>query len=332
MPLISILIPVYNVEQYLCRCVDSVLSQSFPDIEIILIDDGSPDGCGVICDTYAEKNDCIHVIHQKNGGLSAARNAGLDWLYANSDCEWITFVDSDDWLHPNFLEFLYQNACIHNCRLSAGGFYITSGESLPEQLENAHKSMTADDYYCTERYSGYQVTACGKLYHRSLLKDLRFPVGKLHEDEFMTYRTVYTAERIAVSSAPLYAYYQNQSGIMKSTWNPRRLDALEAIQGQIAFAKENNNVRLFYYATDAYVWNLTKQITWITEAASQHPEYSAYEKKLKSELRHILKEGLHGRKYPLNRNNLELYEVAYPLPVWKLLHGTYGAVKKMLKK
>ena len=103
---ISIIVPVYKVENYLYRCIESIISQTFTDYELILIDDGSPDKCGDICEEYAKKNDRIHVIHQKNGGLSAARNAGIDWSYKYSNSTWITFIDSDDWVSPDYLEAL----------------------------------------------------------------------------------------------------------------------------------------------------------------------------------------------------------------------------------
>ena len=107
MPEISVIVPVYKVEPYLRRCVDSILAQTFTDIEVILIDDGSPDGCPAICDEYVQQDNRVKVIHQENRGVSAARNAGLDWVFANSDSQWISFVDSDDWVHPQFLEYLH---------------------------------------------------------------------------------------------------------------------------------------------------------------------------------------------------------------------------------
>ena len=109
MPVISVIVPVYNVEKYLHRCVDSILAQTFTDFELILVDDGSPDNCGKICDEYAEKDSRIHVIHKVNGGLSDARNAGLDWAFANSNSEWVTFIDSDDWVDKYYLEYLYNS-------------------------------------------------------------------------------------------------------------------------------------------------------------------------------------------------------------------------------
>ena len=104
MPQISVIVPVYKVEAYLARCVDSVLAQTFSDFDLILVDDGSPDNSGAICDEYAEKDPRIVVIHQKNGGLSAARNAGIEWAFAHSNSQWLNFIDSDDWVHPEYLD------------------------------------------------------------------------------------------------------------------------------------------------------------------------------------------------------------------------------------
>ena len=116
---ISVIVPVYKVEQFLSRCVDSILAQTYPDFEVILVDDGSPDNCGEICDGYARTDSRIHVIHQENGGLSAARNSGIDWTFENSDSRWLAFVDSDDWVHPDFLKVLYETAEQTLCKISA---------------------------------------------------------------------------------------------------------------------------------------------------------------------------------------------------------------------
>jgi glycosyltransferase involved in cell wall biosynthesis len=112
MPAISVIVPVYKVEKYIHRCVDSILGQTFTDFELILVDDGSPDSCGAICDEYAAKDSRV-VIHQENGGLSAARNAGIEWSFDHSNSGWMTFIDSDDWVHPQYLELLHR-ACLEN--------------------------------------------------------------------------------------------------------------------------------------------------------------------------------------------------------------------------
>ena len=115
---ISVIVPVYKVEAFLSRCVESILAQTYRDFELILVDDGSPDNCGVLCDGYALRDSRVHVIHQENGGLSAARNTGIDWVFANSVSRWIAFVDSDDWVHPDFLKVLYETAEKTLCKLS----------------------------------------------------------------------------------------------------------------------------------------------------------------------------------------------------------------------
>ena len=122
---ISIIVPVYNTEKYLNRCVDSILNQTFTDFELILVDDGSPDNCGKICDEYKEKDRRVRVIHKPNGGLSDARNAGIEWALNNSDSEWISFIDSDDWVHPNYLDFLLRAAEQNNTSVSICGFLRT---------------------------------------------------------------------------------------------------------------------------------------------------------------------------------------------------------------
>ena len=209
MPEISVIVPVYKVEQFLHRCVDSILRQSFYNFELILVDDGSPDNCGAICDDYALHDNRIHVIHQKNGGLSAARNSGIDYVMENSSSHWLAFVDSDDWVHPDFLKVLYSTAKQTLCKISACGFYRTEGEPFPEEQDYSVQCLSADDYYCGQIHDGVTAVAWNKLYHRSLFKKLRYPIGKLHEDEFTTYQAVYQAGKIGVTPEKLLSYYQN---------------------------------------------------------------------------------------------------------------------------
>ena len=125
MATVSIVVPVYKVEKYLKRCVDSILAQTFTDYELILVDDGSPDNCPEICDELAEKHSQIYVIHQKNGGLSAARNSGIEWALKNSESEWITFIDSDDWIHPQYLESMLNANLRNNTQVCMGQFCFT---------------------------------------------------------------------------------------------------------------------------------------------------------------------------------------------------------------
>ena len=122
--LVSIVVPVFKVEQYLSRCVDSILNQTFKDFELILVDDGSPDKCGQMCDEYAKTDNRIHVIHKKNGGLSDARNAGIEWCIENSNSEWVTFIDSDDWVHPQYLESMLNANLKNNTQEKCKSFWV----------------------------------------------------------------------------------------------------------------------------------------------------------------------------------------------------------------
>lgn len=309
---ISVIVPVYKVEPFLRRCVDSILGQSYRDFELILVDDGSPDNCGAICDEYARCDSRVKVIHQENGGLSAARNAGIDWAFENSGSQWLAFVDSDDWVHPEFLQRLYSAAVETGCSISACGFFRTGGGAFPEMGENTICAMDADDYYCSETvHGGLTAVAWNKLYHKSLFGKLRYPVGKLHEDEFTTYRAVYAAGKVGVTGAELYAYYQNPEGIMQSKWNPRRMHVLEAFEQQIAFAQENGKERLLKKVTLAYVLSVHEHL----QKASKE-----YQKELRKKLRFGLKLGRECGAFPASWETMWAYEEAYPAKVfWWLL-------------
>lgn len=316
MPSVSVIVPVYRVEPYIHRCVDSILKQSFRDFELILVDDGSPDNCGAICDEYAQRNSFVHVIHQENGGLSAARNAGIDWVFANSGSQWLAFVDSDDWVHPDYLRQLYTVAVNTRCRISACGFLRTGGEALPAETDDSCQALPADDYYCSQDiHGGVTAVAWNKLYHRSLFQTLRYPAGKLHEDEFTTYLAVYQAGTVGVTPAQLYAYFQNPEGIMQSGWNPRRMDTLEAVEQQIDFAQKNRNARLLNKAVEQYIYSAYGQM----EKAEASPEYRRYRKELRKKLRRGLALGRSCGIFPVRRETLWAYEKAYPCkPLWWL--------------
>ena len=311
MPEISVIVPVYKVEPFIHRCVESILLQSFYDFELILVDDGSPDNCGAICDAYAASDNRIHVIHQKNGGLSAARNTGIDYVMAHSHSHWLAFVDSDDWVHPDFLKVLYSTAEQTLCKISACGFFRTEGEAFPEIQDDSVLCLSADDYYCGQVHGGVTAVAWNKLYHKSLFQDLRYPEGKLHEDEFTTYRAVYETGKVGVTPAQLYAYYQNPEGIMRSEWNPRRMHVLEAFEQQIAFAREKGNDRLLRKTAEQYIYSTYEHL--------QNAQV-VYRKELRRKLRIALKLGRECGCFPGNRKNTWAYEAAYPCkPFWWLL-------------
>ena len=244
MPEISVIVPVYNVEPYLHRCVDSILAQTFTDFELILVDDGSPDGCPAICDEYAAKDCRVRVIHQENGGLSSARNAGLDIAAGN----YFAFIDSDDYVYSEYLAKLLKEICDNHADISVCGMVEFYTDVPP--LDN--KISTVDFFsgieMCT-RICNYQtasgfVAACGKLYSKHLFDTLRFPIGRVHEDQFVSHKLFYTAKKIAVLSDKLYAYYYNPNSITKKGFSLKRYDNVVALEEAQAFYKEKDEFGL----------------------------------------------------------------------------------------
>lgn len=315
MPNISVIVPVYKVEPYLHRCVSSILGQTYDDFELILVDDGSPDRCGELCEELAKTDARIHVIHQKNGGLSAARNTGIDWAFENSDSQWLAFVDSDDWVDKTYLEQLFRAVKETGCRLSVCGLYKTAGETAEPSPDYACTVMAGEDYYCSKDiHGGITAVAWNKLYHKSLFQTRRYPTGKLHEDEFTTYRLVYEAGQVAVIPWALYAYFQNDAGIMRSSWSPKRMHVLEAVEQQIEFAKAENHPRLWNKAAMQHIFSAHDQLGQLTDGK--------YRGDLQKKLRFGLKEGRASGVFPLNWDNLWAYEEAYPAlkPIWWLIY------------
>lgn len=239
---ISIIVPVYNVEPFLHRCVDSIIAQRFHDFEVILIDDGSQDDSGRICDVYAESDSRIQVIHQRNGGLSAARNAGIDCACKCSKSEWLAFVDSDDWLHPEYLEYLYRAATENHVQISVCDYLETSttlfAEGGPYQVESWEwDKLLMNNNVCA-------IVAWNKLYAKNLFFGIRYPPGRIHEDEFTTYKLLHRAGTVSYLPLPLYYYFQNENSITGAKFSLRRLDAADALQERIQYVRKLNNDQL----------------------------------------------------------------------------------------
>ncbi len=221
--MISVIVPVYNVEKYLSRCIDSILNQTYTDYELILVDDGSTDNSGKICDDYAEKKSNIKVIHQKNGGLSSARNTGTD----NSKGSYITFIDSDDLVSNTYLETLFEllkkyDADISCCDFS---FFYDESEIVNEQnniLEKCLDGETALEEMLYGKMHGS--SACAILMKRSIAETYKFPIGKFHEDDFVTFSYYGAAKKVAVTSEKMYYYFQRAVSIMHRPFGQSALD------------------------------------------------------------------------------------------------------------
>ncbi len=212
---ISVIIPVYNVEQYLVRCVRSILEQTYENLEIILVNDGSPDGSGRICDSFTDPR--VRVIHKENGGLSSARNAGMDIATG----EYIGFIDSDDWIEPDMFETMLRMAKEEQVKLVCVGNYNVdsrTGETTlgicPEKTECITGEEFAGRIF---QWQGCDSSACDKLYHRSLLEGFRYPLGVYSEDVAITYKIALKTEKVALCARPMYYYYQRPESITKSS-------------------------------------------------------------------------------------------------------------------
>ena len=235
MPSISVIVPVYKVEPYIHRCVDSILAQTFTDFELILVDDGSPDNCGKICEEYAAKDNRITVIHKENGGLSDARNAGINWAFAHSNSEWITFIDSDDWVHSKYLSALFHAVNNTGSCISICGYARTSGETpivYDDLLEG--EVVKTESFFCEHNINA--VVAWGKLFRKDLFSRVRYPVRRFHEDEFTTHKVLFMCNYLLIVNQPLYFYYQNINGIIRTTVSPKRMiDRIDAHEDQLRF-------------------------------------------------------------------------------------------------
>jgi glycosyltransferase involved in cell wall biosynthesis len=227
-PLISVIVPIYNVEAYLPRCLDSIVNQTYQNLEIILVDDGSPDNCGTICDEYANRDSRIRVIHKENGGVSSARNAGLDVMQG----DYLTFVDPDDWLSLDAVQVLYD-------RLVEDGSDMAIGrhtDVYPDGRENGAFCQWMVDQCCTAReYISRKtdrhyiiVSACGKLYKSEVYRELRFPKLNYAEDMMIFLSVMDRVSKISLSGKLIYFYFQRENSKMHVMNDEARRDCLRA--------------------------------------------------------------------------------------------------------
>lgn len=225
-PMVSVIIPVYNVEKYLTKCIESVLSQTYENIEILLIDDGSTDKSAAICEMYSEKHENIRVIHKSNGGLSSARNAGID--IATGD--YINFLDSDDYILPEmYLEML------EHMLKQESQICICSIKKIDEEGNVIKESQLQEGTYSQKEIfrimsldSTYR-TACNKMYRKEIFNGLRFPIGYIHEDEFLAHHIFKRCEKVFVCNSPFYIYVRRNNSIMTSQYSTKRLDGAWAL-------------------------------------------------------------------------------------------------------
>lgn len=244
-PLISVIVPIYKVEKYLDKCIRSIVEQTYKNLEIILVDDGSPDRCGEIAESWAEKDSRILYLKKANGGLSSARNYGID----NSHGEFLAFVDSDDYIAPSMYEELYRAIIDNAADVAVCDCYEIYEDGSP-YLANSHRPLLPYACYSREEYLkrlfknisslNYGV-AWNKLYKATLFEEIRYPVGKINEDQFIIHYIVHKATKIVTINKKLYYYVQRPSSIMGSIkQNPKAICGIEAYEDRQKFLTDNN--------------------------------------------------------------------------------------------
>lgn len=225
-PLISVIVPIYKVETYLKKCVDSIINQTYENLEIILVDDGSPDNCPIICDAYAKQDSRVKVVHKQNGGLSDARNAGMQIAKG----EYVSFIDSDDYISLDFIETLYNTMTDEDSDIVECEIVKFHENELPE----ATGSLNTESFDTEKGLSllidenRFHQYVWNKLYKAEIALKILFAKGKLNEDEFWTYQIFGQAKKVTKIYKTMYFYLQRESSIMGNTFSLRRLDALEA--------------------------------------------------------------------------------------------------------
>lgn len=290
LPLISIIVPVYNVREYLPRCIESIANQTYKKLEIILVDDGSTDDSGSVCDEYAQKDKRVTVIHKENGGLSDARNFGLPVATG----KYISFIDSDDYVHPRMFEILLYFAQKKNSDMVTCAYErddesifrteISISDIIPVYLDG-HKNFD-------EIIDFSNVVAWGRLYKKNVFEGITFPVGKLHEDEHIIHRVLYKCKNVVCLREKLYFYRRNSNSITSVLTEKHIHDALNAFEDRINFALEHNWIELLPSALRRYPEYCIYAYNTIKEQKNKNYLYIL--KKIRQNLKNMIKK--YGKK------------------------------------
>ncbi|OIK09361.1 glycosyl transferase [Bacillus sp. MUM 116] len=292
-PKISIIVPVYKVEPYIQKCVDSILAQTMTDFELILINDGSPDRCGEICDEYARKDKRIRVIHKENGGQATARNAGID--IASGD--FIGFIDSDDWIEPDMYELLYNMCVENNCEIAncTSTIYFKNktvkNGTHPLTIHNKEQAMRT-------MLEGklYDEVVWTKLIKRSLLDEIRFPVGIIYEDTAFTYKLIHKSNRVCCIGAPKYHYIKRDESTMDRAIKKLRIDGVLIYDEMYQFIEKH-----YPELRDLVALKLANSAMTILNLISSHPEFPQYKEqylKVTKILNNYFKTTIRLKEYP----------------------------------
>lgn len=320
MPEISIIVPVYKAEAYLPACIDSILNQTFQNFEVLLVDDGSPDRCGEICEDYARKDSRVRVLHQENQGQAAARNHAM----AIARGKWLCFVDSDDWIHPQMVECLYRqvkegNAAVSMCKMLES---VELPENFFEAREASFRIYTMEEntlanLFDRGEYPGW--VACAKLIPKALVEAYPFREGRVYEDNEAVCRWICQGKALAVTEEKLYFYRTNPISTTQSAFSPKKLDYLWALESILHFYREQGYERIVERFSELYA-----------EAAAGFYRVTRWELATRSEARKIRRDvrRLFGREgFPLAKPQYEdLLDAMHPKLI-RLYWPLDGAVR-----
>lgn len=289
--LVSVIVPVYKVEKYLEKCINSVLEQSHQKFELILVDDGSPDKSGKICDRYAENDNRIKVIHKENGGLSSARNAGIDL----STRDYLLFLDSDDFINIHTLEITVRNCIENNCEVCVFSSFDTPDHDIPYSEDVSNNLRVYDTEHLLKNYSSFpeisqNSSACNKLFNRNIFETLRFPLGLLHEDTAIILQAYFNSDRICMTDAVLYYYYLSQNIIMRSSFTEKNLDILKVLQINIDFLSDKKHPHITDTFKAGYEYSVCRLYAQVCLSSLKNKR--ELKKQLKSDRKRIHKENI----------------------------------------
>lgn len=324
MPKISVIVPVYNTEQYLHRCIDSILAQTYWDFELLLVDDGSTDASGVICDEYAEKDSRIKVFHQVNQGQAAARNHALDWVFANSDSEYISFVDSDDWVHPRFLELLYEANQRCGTNISQCGYRETDGtETAPEVFDTAF-CITPEEQFVHH----YSASVWDKLFLKDCWCEKRFPEGQIYEDLAVCYRILFSEQKLAFVDGVLYYYYINPTSTVHKDWTVAHFARIRAWDAIIEYLTARGNNPVLVNAVYRYCHIAKRQYD---EIGKSRKESALTRWKYKTRVKYRVIKRLIKNKNEMISNDIYSYFFSWAFPVMGWLYWTCKGISGKVK-
>ena len=289
-PLISVIVPVYKVEKYLKRCIEAIIAQTYQNMEVFLVDDGSPDQCGKICDEYAQQYTFIHVIHQMNQGQAAARNNAVKI----SKGEFITFIDSDDFVEPDYLEYLLDLQQEYRTDMSIGGFgYLYEGNN-PQRIAIEEKTivMNACDALIRMNYNrGIGATPWAKLFKRKLIEDHPFPEGQIYEDLAVLYKIVGDCQSIVYGNRKIYYWVQRKNSTMRMEFDERQMAGMVAAEAQIHYVEEK-----YPEALDSAKYRYTaKAIELIAVCFNSGKSKNVFQR-LRKQMNRYANEALHDKK------------------------------------